>query len=334
MHLLLAFDTEFFLQRVFAGLESGAVYAMLGLGLVIIYRSSGLLNFAQGEMAMFSTYLVWALVGKDNGGGLNVWLALVIAMVIAFVGAAAIQALVIRPLGDPHLNPLAVVIVVSAVIWLARRSAEAAGEQGSRGAGVIVTIGLYLAMHELPALFWDSANHRLTPLFGTGSIDIAGTALTYRAIGAVALLLIQAAAFWALLRYTKLGLALRAVSTNAESASLSGIPVQRTLMFGWGLAVSIGVVAGVTTVGTAIFDPNFMLVVIIYAFAGVTLGGFDSPLGAVVGGLIVGLITETLPYYVDAIGGEFQLMPAFVLILVVLLVRPQGLFGRKEVIRV
>ena len=307
MHLLLAFDTEFFLQRVFAGLESGAVYAMLGLGLVIIYRSSGLLNFAQGEMAMFSTYLVWALVGKDNGGGLNVWLALVIAMVIAFVGAAAIQALVIRPLGDPHLNPLAV---------------------------VIVTIGLYLAMHELPALFWDSANHRLTPLFGTGSIDIAGTSLTYRAIGAVALLLIQAAAFWALLRYTKLGLALRAVSTNAESASLSGIPVQRTLMFGWGLAVSIGVVAGVTTVGTAIFDPNFMLVVIIYAFAGVTLGGFDSPLGAVVGGLIVGLITETLPYYVDAIGGEFQLMPAFVLILVVLLVRPQGLFGRKEVIRV
>ncbi|MEZ5383724.1 MAG: branched-chain amino acid ABC transporter permease [Microthrixaceae bacterium] len=306
MHLL-AFDTEFFLQRIFAGFESGAVYAMLGLGLVIIYRSSGLLNFAQGEMAMFSTYLVWALVGGDGGGGMNVWLALVLVMIISFAGAAVIQAAVIRPLGDPHLNPLAV---------------------------VIVTIGLYLTMHELPALFWDSANHQLTPLFGTGSIDIAGTAFTYRALGAVVLLLVEAAAFWAILRYTKLGLALRAVSTNSESASLSGVAVQRTLMLGWGLAVAIGVVAGVTTVGTQVFDPNFMLVVIIYAFAGVTLGGFDSPLGAVVGGLTVGLITETLPFYVDAIGGEFQLMPAFVLILVVLLVRPQGLFGRREVNRV
>lgn len=306
--MLLAFDSAFLLQRVFDGFQKGAIYAMLGLGLVIIYRSSGLLNFAQGEMAMFSTYLVWALTGQDGGGGLNVWLALVIVMVVAFAGAAAIQALVIRPLGDPHLNPLAV---------------------------VIVTIGLYLAMHELPALFWNSANHELTsPLFGRGSIDVGGTGLSYQTIGTVALLLVAAGAFWAVLRYTKLGLALRAVSTNAESASLSGIAVQRTLMLGWGLAVGIGVIAGVSTVGSLNFDPNFMLVVIIYAFAGVTLGGFDSPLGAVVGGLIVGLITETLPYYVDAIGGEFQLMPAFVLILVVLLVRPQGLFGTKEVNRV
>ncbi len=110
VQLLVAFDTNFFLQRLFDGLQQGAVYAMLGLGLVIIYRSSGILNFAQGEMAMFSTYLVWALVGKDGGGGLNIWVALIVAMVISFAFAAAIQALVIRPLGDPHLNPLAVVI--------------------------------------------------------------------------------------------------------------------------------------------------------------------------------------------------------------------------------
>lgn len=148
------------------------------------------------------------------------------------------------------------------------------------------------------------------------------------------LLFAAAGAFWALLNFTKLGLALRAVSTNAESASLSGVAVQRTLMLGWGLAVAIGVVAGVSAAGSLNFDPNFMLVVIIYTFAGVTLGGFDSPVGAVVGGLIVGVLTETLPYYVGAIGGEFQLMPAFVLILVVLLVRPQGLFGTKEMHRV
>ena len=306
--LLVAFDTNFFLQRLFDGLQQGAVYAMLGLGLVIIYRSSGILNFAQGEMAMFSTYLVWALVGKDGGGGLNIWVALIVAMVISFAFAAAIQALVIRPLGDPHLNPLAV---------------------------VIATIGLYLAVHELPALFWNSANHELaTPLFGRGSVDIAGTPLSYQAIVAVWLLFAAAGAFWALLNFTKLGLALRAVSTNAESASLSGVAVQRTLMLGWGLAVAIGVVAGVSAAGSLNFDPNFMLVVIIYTFAGVTLGGFDSPVGAVVGGLIVGVLTETLPYYVGAIGGEFQLMPAFVLILVVLLVRPQGLFCTKEMHRV
>ena len=308
VQLLVAFDTNFFLQRLFDGLQQGAVYAMLGLGLVIIYRSSGILNFAQGEMAMFSTYLVWALVGKDGGGGLNIWVALIVAMVISFAFAAAIQALVIRPLGDPHLNPLAV---------------------------VIATIGLYLAVHELPALFWNSANHELaTPLFGRGSVDIAGTPLSYQAIGAVLLLFAAAGAFWALLNFTKLGLALRAVSTNAESASLSGVAVQRTLMLGWGLAVAIGVVAGVSAAGSLNFDPNFMLVVIIYTFAGVTLGGFDSPVGAVVGGLIVGVLTETLPYCVGAIGGEFQLMPAFVLILVVLLVRPQGLFGTKEMHRV
>ena len=308
VQLLVAFDTNFSLQRLFDGLQQGAVYAMLGLGLVIIYRSSGILNFAQGEMAMFSTYLVWALVGKDGGGGLNIWVALIVAMVISFTFATAIQALMIRPLGDPHLNPLAV---------------------------VIATIGLYLAVHELPALFWNSANHELaTPLFGRGSVDIAGTPLSYQAIGAVLLLFAAAGAFWALLNFTKLGLALRAVSTNAESASLSGVAVQRTLMLGWGLAVAIGVVAGVSAAGSLNFDPNFMLVVIIYTFAGVTLGGFDSPVGAVVGGLIVGVLTETLPYYVGAIGGEFQLMPAFVLILVVLLVRPQGLFGTKEMHRV
>lgn len=293
---------ERFIGFVFIGLGNGAIYAMLGLGLVVIYRSTGLLNFAQGEMAMFATFFVWLL----HDAGLPLWLAMLGGMAGGFLVGVVVHQVVVRPVGDPHQKPLAV---------------------------VIVTIGMFLGFNALATLLWGTDSRELASLFGKGEVGILGAEVDWQKLGALLVLGIEALVFYVLFQHTKLGLAMRAVAANPESSALCGIPVTRVLMIGWGLATALGAIAGTFTAPISALDANLMQVPLVFAFAAITLGGFDSFVGAVVGGLLIGLLTDVLPKYVTWFE-SMTFAPAFLVILLVLLVRPEGIFGRKKVSRV
>jgi branched-chain amino acid transport system permease protein len=295
---------DLFLDRFFLGLQQGAIYASVAMALVLIYRATSIINFAQGEMALFSTFITWQLF-ED---GVPIALAIVISMVISFAGGAAIERLLIRPFGDVKVNALPV---------------------------VIVTIGLLLALNALAGWIWGVESKTFPKIFGTDFLEIGPASISYQAIGVLAVLAAEVVLLYLLFQKTKVGLAMRAVTSNMESSRLVGVRVGRVLMFGWGLAAAVGALAGALYASElATLDTSIMLQLLIYAFAAATLGGFDSPLGAVVGGLLVGEVTVMVGGYVDWIGEDLKLGAAFVLILIVLLVKPEGLFGRKQVKRV
>jgi branched-chain amino acid transport system permease protein len=295
-----------FLETFLIAVEAGAIYSSLALAIVIVYRTSRLLNFAQGEMAMFSTFLVW----QFTEWGLPIWGAIVAGLVVSFVMGALIERLLIRPVGNASSNPLAV---------------------------VIVTIGLFLALNGLAGYLWGRQGDTLPNPFPDDFWEIAGVRVNAVTIGCLVVLLAEVVFLMLLFQRTKLGLALRAVASNEESSRLVGVPVGWMLMAGWGLAAAIGAMAGVLAVAAVpshAFDPNFMVGTLVFAFAAATLGGFDSVIGAVVGGMIVALVEKFSAQYIDAVGTDLAVGSAFVLIIVVLLVRPQGLFGTAEVTRV
>lgn len=295
---------DLFLDRFFLGLQQGAIYASVAMALVLIYRATGLVNFAQGEMALFSTFITWQLF--DDGWPIG--LAIVASMAISFVGGAAIERFLIRPVGDVKVNALPV---------------------------VIVTIGLLLALNALAGWIWGVESKNFPKIFGSGFVEVGPASISYQALGVLAVLAVEVGLLWLLFQKTKVGLAMRAVTSNTESSKLVGIRVGRVLMFGWGLAAAVGALAGALYASElAAIDTNIMLQLLIYSFAAATLGGFDSPVGAVVGGLIVGQLTVMVGGYVDFVGEDLKLGAAFLVILGVLLVRPEGLFGRKQVKRV
>jgi branched-chain amino acid transport system permease protein len=266
---------------------------------VLIYRSAGLINFAVGEMAMFATFITWGLLHA----GLSIGLAVVVSMAIAFVSGAATERLLIRPI--PHANSLA---------------------------AVIVTLGLALVLNSLAQSIWGTQAKTLPSLFPSSQYTIGGVQISAQTIGMLIVLAIVAGLMYLLFTRTKLGLGIRAATSNVESSRLAGVRVGRVLMLGWGISGAIGALAGAMIVPViSAFDANFMQALLVLGFAAATLGGFDSLVGAVVGGLIIGVAESLFEGYVDE-----QLKLAFVLaiILVVLLVRPSGLFGSTEVRRV
>jgi branched-chain amino acid transport system permease protein len=291
-----------FFRYLVIGLGNGAVYAMIALGLVVVYRSTGLLNFAQGELAMFVTFIVWALQDK----GLPLWLALLGGVVSGLIIGAVLFRMVVYPVGDPQQQPLTV---------------------------VIVTIGLFLGINALASLIWGTTAKPFPELFGSGQLNLFDVPVKWQSVGAIVVLAAEVLIFVVVFQKTRLGLAMRGVASNIESAALVGIPVARLLMIGWGLATALGAVAGTFSAPDRGMDANLMLATLVYAFAAITLGGFDSLVGAVVGGLIIGVISEVLPKYVTGLS-TIPMLPAFVVILLVLLVRPAGLFGSKQATRV
>jgi branched-chain amino acid transport system permease protein len=292
---------ELFFQQVINGIQSGVIYASLALAIVLIFRSTSLLNFAQGELAMFSTFAAWQL----QDAGLPIFVAILGAMALSMVGGAVIERVIIRPVGKD--NVLAI---------------------------VIVTIGLFIAVNALAGWIYGTNGRTFPRIFeNTPLIELGDVTVTRETIGTAGILLIVVGLLYLLFQKTKLGLAMRAVASNDESSRLVGIRVGRILMFGWGLAAALGALAGAFAAPQLSLSQNLMLSVLVYAFAAATLGGFDSPLGAVVGGLIVGITQNLAGQYIDFFDG-FELASAFLLILVVLLVRPQGLFGKKVVTRV
>jgi branched-chain amino acid transport system permease protein len=296
-----------FLQQVVAGLASGSIYALLALAIVIIYRSTGVVNFAQGEMATFTTFIAWTLV--DHGVGY--WGAFALTLLIAFVGGIALERIVVRPVeGKPVIN------------------------------AVILTIGLFILLGGLSNWIWKAEVRSFPPSrpFPTSAWDLGGVAVSKQDAGILAVMLVLLALLWALFRYTKLGLALRASALNPVASRLVGIRVGWMLGLGWGLAAAIGAVAGLFTAAAAPpLDPNMMRPVLIYAFAAAVVGGLESPVGAVIGGLVIGVVLNLVATYDSHVHLDLdreRLPIALALILIVLLARPTGLFGRQTVRRV
>ena len=293
---------ELFIQQVLNGIANGVVYASVALALVLIFRATGLLNFAQGEMALFSTFISWKLTTT----GMPVALAIFLSMAIAFVAGGIIEFFLIRPVEQ------------------ARSELNV----------VIVTLGMFLALNSLAQLAFGTDPQTMPSPFPSGRFDVGGVLVRKDTIGLAVVLLAECVLLYFLLQRTRLGLKIRAVASNAESARLVGINASSMLMLGWSLAAAIGALAGslVASKQTG-FDASLMQTVLVYAFAAAALGGFDSPLGAVIAGLIVGIVDALTIQYVDALDGIEVIVPLG-LILVVLLVKPTGLFGKQHVERV
>ena len=286
-----------FLQQVFSGLAAGAIYASVALALVMIYRSTDLVNFAQGEMAMFSTYIAWTLVNA----GLPFWAAFIITLAVSFVGGMAIERVLIRPVENAPVL-----------------------------AAVVVTIGLLLIFNSLAGWIYSYTVQDFPSPFPDR--PLFGALITTRDLGVIAVTLIMLALLFIFFRFTSIGLAMRAAAQNPASARLCGIRVGRMLAIGWGLAAAIGATAGIMVAPVLFLDPNMMGGVLLYAFAGALLGGIGSPVGAVVGGLIVGVTENLVGTYL--IASQLKLTVALALIILVLVFRPNGLFGTAIVRRV
>jgi branched-chain amino acid transport system permease protein len=291
-----------FFQQVVAGLASGGIYAALALALVLIHRATGVINFAQGEMATFSTYILWTLTANH---GWPYWPAFAFTLGASFAGGIAIHQTIIRPV-----------------------------ERGSVLRVVIVTIGLLLLLNGAMTWIWGGEVRAVENPFPTRTIDVGGVAISLQDLGTIAVVLVTVVVLWAFFQFTKVGLAMRAAAVNPAEARLVGVRVAWMLGLGWGLAAVLGAIAGVLTAPIVFLDPNMMQAVLIYAFAAAVLGGIDSPAGAVVGGLLIGVGLNLLGTYVDFVGADLRLPAALLVILLVLLVKPSGLFGRPEVKRV
>jgi branched-chain amino acid transport system permease protein len=291
---------ERFIQVLVDGWATGSLYGALAVAVVLIYRATGIVNFAQGELAMFSTFIAWGLLEA----GVPLLPAVVGTLGIAFAGGMVIERAIIRPVEGGEVLTL-----------------------------VIVTLGLYIFLNSLAGWIWGFGNRAFPTLFGDGSFDVAGATIPVESLGIVAVLIALVSILFAVFQRTKVGLAMRAVAMNPESSRLHGISVGRTLMIGWGVAALVGALAGVLIAPRLFLDVNFMGAVLIYSFAAATLGGFDSPLGALIGGWIVGIAEGLAGTYVDFIGSDLKILVPLTVILVVLLFRPTGLFGSAEVAR-
>jgi branched-chain amino acid transport system permease protein len=291
---------ERLIQTIIDGVATGSLYGALALAVVLIFRTTGIVNFAQGEMAMFSTFIAWGLVEAEIPLGL----AILATLAISFAGGMLIERVIIRPVEGGEVLTL-----------------------------VIVTLGLFILTNSAAGWIWGFENRSFPSMFGDDAVDVAGVSITVESLGIVGLLLAVVGVLFLFFQYTKIGLALRAVSMNPESSRLAGISVGRTLMIGWGIAAAVGALAGVLIAPRLFLDVNFMGGVLIYSFAAATLGGFDSPFGAVIGGWVIGVSENLASTYVDFIGSDLKILVPLAIILAVLLVRPSGLFGSREVAR-
>ncbi len=290
-----------FLQLVVSGLAYGGIFASLALALVLIYNAMGLVNFAQGEMAMFSTFIAYELITH----GMNFWVAFAVTLAIAFAGGIAVQRLVIRPVERAPVLTL-----------------------------VIITLGLATLVNGLAGSIFGYTPASFPSPFSTQTISLLGARASYQDLGVIAVSGLVLLAVYVLLQRTTIGLTMRAAAHHPEAARLLGIHVSWMLALGWGLASAVGAVSVIMVAPTLLLDPDMMQTIIIYAFAAAVLGGIESPLGAVVGGLIVGVTINLAGAYIPGVGGDLQLAVGLAIIIAVLILKPNGLFGRAAVRRV
>jgi branched-chain amino acid transport system permease protein len=286
------------LHQILSGLANGGIYASVALALVMIYQSTHHVNFAQGEMAMFSTYIAWMLIQA----GLPYWVAFFLTLGISFAIGVLIERIVLRPVAKAPVLSVVVVFIGLLVIL-------------NSMAGWIFSYTIKSFPSPFPSDAWYGSTY-----------------LSPHEVGMIAVTLAVLALVFGFFRFTPLGLAMRAAAQNPVSARLVGIRVGWMLAFGWGLAGAIGAVAGMMAAPELYLDPNMMGGVLLYGFAAALLGGIDNPWGAALGGFIVGVAENLAGAYV--VGTELKLTVALAIIVGVLVVRPAGLFGRTLVVRV
>src|SRR3954470_5825962 len=289
-------NAEALIRQVLAGLASGGVYASLALALVMIYQATHLVNFAQGEMAMFSTYIAWTLIDA----GLSYWSAFVLTVLFAFVLGIVIERVVIGPVENAPVL-----------------------------AAVVVFIGLLAILNSVSGWIFSYTIKTFPSPFPAW---LGIRYMSAHQLGALGVTLVVLVLVYVFFRFTPLGLAMRAAAQNPVSSRLVGIRVGWMLALGWGLAAAIGSIAGMMVAPTVFLEPNMMGGILLYAFAGALLGGIDNPAGAVLGAFIVGVLENVAGAYV--IGTELKLTLALVVIVGVLTIKPSGLFGRVLVSRV
>ena len=290
-----------FLQLVVIGIATGGIFASLALALVLIYNAMGLVNFAQGEMAMFATFIAYALIQR----GMSYWIALPVTLVLAFLGGILIQRLVIRPVERAPILTL-----------------------------VIVTLGLATLVNGLAGFLFGYVPRSFPSPFSAQTVELLGVFISYRDLGVIAVSGVVLLVLYLLLQHTTVGLTLRAAAHHPEASRLLGVQVSWMLALGWGLASAVGAVSGIMVAPILLLEPNMMQTIIIYAFAAAVLGGIESPLGAVIGGLIVGVTINLAGAYIPGVGGDLQLAVGLAIIIAVLILKPNGLFGRAAVRRV
>jgi branched-chain amino acid transport system permease protein len=287
---------ELFAQQMMAGVATGAIYACVALALVMIYQAIGHVNFAQGEMAMFSTFIAWQLIRW----GLPYWLAFVVAVALSFAGGVAIDRLVFRPI----------------------RAAPVLSQ-------IVMFVGLLAIINSAAGFIWDFTSKPFPAPFGAdplfGSRFVSTHQATMMAVTFLLLLLL-----YLFFRYTRIGLAMQSAAENPASARLVGIRVEWMIGLGWGMAAAIGAIAGMLIAPVVFLEPNMMLGILLYGFAAAVLGGLSSPGGAVVAGFAVGIIENLAGTYIPRVGGELRLTIALLIIIGVLVIRPSGLFGVRH----
>jgi branched-chain amino acid transport system permease protein len=293
--------SSIFAQQTVAGLAQGAIFGSLALALVLIYRATEVINFAQGEMAMASTYIAYQLILW----GFSYWAAFFATLAISFVLGVAIQLVIIRPV--QHRSVIAV---------------------------VIVTVGLFILIDGLVTWKWGADLKFMPAPFGNAVYHVGSVVFSRQDLGVLLVSILSVALLGVLFRYTKLGLGMRAAALRPAAAALVGVRVNAMLAIGWGLAAVLGAVAGMMTEPSQFLQPTMMQPILLYAFAAAVLGGLESPGGAVIGGLMLGVFLNLIGQYVGFATSELRLPIAFGVLLIVLLVKPNGLFGRKQVRRV
>lgn len=285
------------LHQVLSGLATGGIYASVALALVMIYQATHLVNFAQGELAMFSTYIAWSLMQA----GFPYWVAFFATVAIAFALGVLIERVIVQPVESAPVLSVVIVFIGLLVIF-------------NSLAGWIFSYTIKPFPSPFPA----------APPFGNAYVSS-------HELGSIGITLVVLALIFVFFRYTPLGLAMRAAAQNPVASRLVGIRVGWMLALGWGLASAIGAIAGIMVAPSVFLEPNMMAGILLYAFAGALLGGIDSPGGAVLGGFLVGVLENVVG---TLLGTELKLTVALVLIVGVLVVRPSGLFGKVLVTRV
>ncbi len=310
-------NTTLLLQRIFDGVATGAIYAAVAVALVLIFKATTLVNFAQGELAMLGAFITYAMAvqwealdGALGTGFTRIWVSAVIAMAASAVLAVVVERVLVRPFDpDDHL-PV-----------------------------VLITLGLFLVINAVAGEIWNFEPRAMPALFPDGRFDVAGARLFYDTLGIIIVLGLMLGGLFLILGKTKMGLAFRAVSSNVESARLVGVRTGRVLGFGWALAAGIGTLGAVLVAPRLSLSPIMMAVVLIYALAAASIGGLDSLGGAAIGGLVIGLVNSVGVQYLANIEAlkflqAAPLILSIVAMLLTLWFRPSGLFGTKRVERV
>jgi branched-chain amino acid transport system permease protein len=291
---------ELFINQIVSGFANGAIYACMALAVVMIYQAIDHLNFAQGEMAMFSTFTAWQLIQW----GVPYWAAFVITVILSFIGGIVIERLLFKPLAKaPILTNVAGFIALFSII--------------NSSAGLI----------------WDFTIKQFPSPFGSSPFLGSELISTHQA-GMIGVTLVLLLLLFLFFRFTRIGLAMRAAALLPESARLVGINTSWMIALGWGMAAAIGSIAGMLIAPVVFLEPNMMVSILLYGFAAAVLGGLSSPFGAVIGGFLVGIFENLAGTYIPGVGNELKLPIALALIVVVLVVKPAGLFGRPIVKRV